>query len=249
VDTRVPRALGRDPVWAAIVLSALLIGGLAPTIATYVAVAATPGEGRIREFHSRLFKWRVGVRSYLAALGVPLAFGVGVVLVAQALRPGVVRGLSILPWDRAFLWFPIMVVGGGLEELGWRGVAQPALEHRTSRVIAALIVGLIWGIWHLPVFSAGLPNSDVSFAIFVVSTIGLSLILAWLYGETRSILLCILFQAALNTTAAMGFPTPMGIHGAAGPITALLEVMVGLVLVLATKSGEPALTAHGAARP
>src|SRR5262245_38131089 len=49
-------------------LRLFIIGGWGPTIAAYVAILATPGEGRLREFHARLFKWRVGVRWYLAAL-------------------------------------------------------------------------------------------------------------------------------------------------------------------------------------
>src|SRR5262249_48113575 len=148
---------------------------------------------------------------------------------------GFLSGLTIAPWYLAFVWLAVGVPLGGLEELGWRGVVQPAMEQRTSRGAAALVVGLIWGIWHLPLFSAGMPDSRLSFPIFVVSTIGLSLILAWLYGETQSILLCVLFHAALNTTAAMGFPPLMAIDGAIGMATALLEVIAGLGLVLAMR--------------
>jgi len=226
-----------------------VVGGFGPTIAAYVAILATPGEGRLREFHARMFKWRVGVRWYLAALGVPLALAVGVVLVAQAIRPGVLGGLAISPWYRAFLLFPLIAVGGGgNEELGWRGIAQPALEQRTSRVTAPLVVGLIWGLWERPLFSvpAGVPLAQTSFSIYVVDTVGLSLILAWIYGATQSILMCVLFHAAVNTMSVMGLPTPHELGGATGATTALLEVMVGLGLILSTKSGEPALTARGA---
>ena len=217
-----------------------IIGGWGPTIAAYLAILATPGEGRVREFHSRLFKWRVGVRWYLAALGVPVALGVSVVLVVQAIRPSVLGGLAILPWYRAFLWFPIMIVGGGNEELGWRGIAQHALEQRASRVIAAQVVGLIWGVWHLPLWSVpGAPQSETSFSIFLVDIVRMSLILAWLYGSTQSILMCVFFHAAVNAMSQLGFPEPHELGGVLGAAIALLELIAGLGLVLATKSGEP----------
>jgi len=45
-----------------------------------------------------------------------------------------------------------MIVGGGMEETGWRGMLQPALEEKMNFILATLITGVIWGVWHLPLF-------------------------------------------------------------------------------------------------
>lgn len=66
-----------------------------------------------------------------------------------------------------------MIVGGGLEEPGWRGVAQPELERRWSRWRAATVVGVIWALWHLPLFHIpGVGQYGDSFPLFAASTLG-----------------------------------------------------------------------------
>jgi hypothetical protein len=59
-----------------------LLGGFGPTLAAYLVVLATRRDAPIREFHSRLFRWRVGVVWYLLAFGLPLAIGLGSVAIA-----------------------------------------------------------------------------------------------------------------------------------------------------------------------
>lgn len=61
------------------------------------------------------------------------------------------------PWYLFILFIPMMIWGGGLEEIGWRGVFQPLLEKRFSFLAAAFIEGVVWGVWHLPLWF--IPNS------------------------------------------------------------------------------------------
>jgi uncharacterized protein len=111
--------------------------------------------------------------------------------------------------SRLALLFPLMIVGGGLEELGWRGVAQPELEHRFNPISAALIVGCFWAVWHLPLFFIpGTSQYGANFGFFALQIFGTGFITAWLYDNTRSILLCILFHAAVNAAYAMGLEIP-----------------------------------------
>jgi membrane protease YdiL (CAAX protease family) len=98
----------------------------------------------------------------------------------------------------------VLVVG---EELGWRGYAQPQLEQRFLPVVAAVVLGVLWGFWHLPnFFIPGLPHYGVPLIAFVLYTIGLSLLAAWLLKYTRgSVLIATLFHGSTNT---FGFLTP-----------------------------------------
>jgi membrane protease YdiL (CAAX protease family) len=98
----------------------------------------------------------------------------------------------------------VLVVG---EELGWRGYAQPQLEKSYLPLIAALILGVLWGLWHLPnFFVPGLPHYGVPLLAFVLYTTGLSVLAAWLLKYTRgSVLIATLFHGSTN---AFGFLTP-----------------------------------------
>jgi membrane protease YdiL (CAAX protease family) len=88
---------------------------------------------------------------------------------------------------RDALWSTRIVSDPGAlgEELGWRGFALPLLLLRYPALIAGAILGLIWGVWHLPAFYVpSLPHSTISIAAFICLAIALSVIMAWLYVQT-----------------------------------------------------------------
>jgi membrane protease YdiL (CAAX protease family) len=82
------------------------------------------------------------------------------------------------------------IFGGMGEELGWRSVLQPSLEKRFGSMKAALIVGLVWGYWHLPANLAGYNNADhpllEAFLFMQIYTIALSFAYGWLFKKTGS---------------------------------------------------------------
>ncbi|MGM1029911.1 MAG: CPBP family intramembrane glutamic endopeptidase [Actinomycetota bacterium] len=113
----------------------------------------------------------------------------------------------------------VATVGGGLEEPGWRGFALPDLQGRRSPLVATLLVGLAWGIWHVPLYGP---------AGFVVPLV-LAFFYTWIFNRTGSVLLCLLlhagftpaqsfltFSASSETAggAAVGDPTDLVILGA-----------------------------------
>jgi len=90
--------------------------------------------------------------------------------------------------------------GGGLEEAGWRGYLQPALEKKIPIILVVIIVGIIWTVWHLPYFF--LPDSMHSGSnFFAYMFIGIitAFILVAIYKLTGSVLLCTLFHGWQNT--------------------------------------------------
>ncbi|MCM1181690.1 MAG: CPBP family intramembrane metalloprotease [Clostridium sp.] len=121
------------------------------------------------------------------------------------------------PWYLFILFMPMMILGGGLEEIGWRGVFQPLLEKRFPFFVAALIEGVIWSIWHLPLWLV--PNTsqgEMDFIAFTLYCITLGLTLAAVYRLTKSIWVTVLIHAWGNTvlggmyslTSLNNFPTP-----------------------------------------
>jgi membrane protease YdiL (CAAX protease family) len=208
-----------------------VLGGSGPTIAAYVAVLATRSQAPLREFHSRLFRWRVAARWYVIAVALPVAIALASLAIAIVVNPELPRALSFRPWYMFFPLLLMMVVGGGLEELGWRGVAQPEMERALPRPVAAVLVGMIWSLWHLPLFSLpGVGQYQTDFAVFMIFSVGGALILAWLYGRTESILLCILFHASWNAGAALGLAIPSDRHLLA-VLDSCLRVVVGALLL------------------
>jgi membrane protease YdiL (CAAX protease family) len=190
-----------------------LVGGFGPTIAALGAVALTPAEGAFDEYASRLLRWRVDPRWWLAALATPPIVAAIIELnTLLAGGPSVQDKIAPLePLSRLAVLFPMMILGGGLEELGWRGVAQPEFERRYNRLIATALVGAVWALWHLPLFYIpGTVQFGGNFAAFALQVFGTAFLTAWIYGGTRSILLCVLFHAASNAANAMGLRPPEG---------------------------------------
>jgi membrane protease YdiL (CAAX protease family) len=94
----------------------------------------------------------------------------------------------------------LTAVQGPVEEFGWRGLALPLLQRRFSPIWAGLILGVMWGFWHLPAFLlSGTPQSAWSFTPFFVGSVALSVIVTALFNASGgSILLPALFHFQCN---------------------------------------------------
>jgi membrane protease YdiL (CAAX protease family) len=87
------------------------------------------------------------------------------------------------------------------EEVGWRRYALPALQARYSAFIASLILGVVWVFWHLPVFfNPDTSYSDLSFLLFVVFLVPVTILMTWLFNSTAgSVLMAMIFHAVMNS--------------------------------------------------
>lgn len=213
----------------------LVLGGTAPTMMAYLAVWKTPEAGTLREFNRRVFRLRVSPG--LLAVAVLGAAGLGVVslglggLITGAGWPGE-PGRVVMLFLGAFV---VSIFLGGIEEVGWRGVLQPAVTDRWNLVAANLVIAVVWAVWHLPLFwVVGEPHQDASFALFLVAGVGYSAVMTWLYVRTRSVALCVLFHAGINASAAAGLA--FGVDESPGfAVQAAVVVTVGMGLLAAAQ--------------
>ncbi len=171
-----------------------LAGLFGPALAGITMAAITDGRSGVTALLNRTVRWRVGLPWYAVALGLPAV----VALVTTGLA--VVFGVGILQLGQVsvldFVLF-VLVVG---EEVGWRGYALPKLLQTRSVVVSSLILGLLWGLWHLPTFFiSATPQQGLPIIAFVLLTIEYSIILSWLFLHTRgSVLIATLCHGAIN---------------------------------------------------
>jgi membrane protease YdiL (CAAX protease family) len=97
--------------------------------------------------------------------------------------------------------FNYNLFGGPLfEEFGWRGFLQSRLQEVLPPWIAAICVGILWGIWHFPLFLVGW--SSASPAAFMLITVALSVIMAFAFNASgRALLVAIMMHSAFNASS------------------------------------------------
>lgn len=178
----------------------------APAIAALLAAALTGGRPALRDLGARLVRWRVGWRWYVVAILGPALFSLVVagvyVLVGgswEVAAPPTLRGdvpLALVP-----LLLLILTFTDGLgEEPAWRGFALPRLLGRHNALVASLILGVLWGLWHLPlVWTEGATMYQQPIWLFFLDITAKSVLFSWVFLHTRgSVLLAMLLHGATN---------------------------------------------------
>lgn len=130
---------------------------------------------------------------YLVALVLPLVVPVILFLVYnQFVAPISIPSIS----GTAFLMMLVGIMLGAFgEELGWRGYAQNLLTRERNSIVAFLVVGVLWGVWHIGNFQ----NGPIFMLFFLFSTIGYSAVMGWLVqGANSNVVLPTLFHFSVN---------------------------------------------------
>ena len=168
----------------------------APAIAELAVLVYRQGVGSLPRFLSRLLLWRASIWWYaMMALFLPLVFHVSALFNPDALN-------TLFPFASVSAYLSalfFMAIKGPVEEIGWRGLALPLLQRRMAPMWAALVLGAVWAVWHLPAFMlSGTPQSTWALAPFLVGTLALSVIVTPLFNHScGSILLPALFHLQL----------------------------------------------------
>ncbi|MDZ7689429.1 MAG: CPBP family intramembrane glutamic endopeptidase [Halobacteriales archaeon] len=178
----------------------IVVGGFGPLVSAGV-VTWTVGDS-VRDWAGGVLRWRVRARywgfSFLfPALAVFFASAVHILVFDGAFEPESTDVLVLYP----VLFVQVFLIGGGNEELGWRGFALPRLQENYSDLTASFVIGVLWFLWHLPLFFVeGSSQVGVPLYYYGVAVVALSFVFTWLYNQTDgSVLLPMVLHASVNT--------------------------------------------------
>ncbi len=183
---------------------AMLLG---PSVSGIVMTRIVHGRDGVKDLFARMGRARVPVRWY------------GILLIPPALVLGVLFSLKALVSptfspNRFWLGIVFGVPAGLLEEIGWTGYAFPRMSSTIRPLAAAIWVGVLWGIWHLPAINflgAAAPHGAYWFHFFLAFTLAMTamrVLISWLYVNTRSVLLAQLMHVS-STGALVVFSPPV----------------------------------------
>jgi uncharacterized protein len=201
-----PHLLRREPLstlTGILMFPAMLVG---PFFTGIFLTALFDGRSGIRNLFSRLGRWRVPLRWY-APLLIPPAFTLVLLsLLKIFLSP-------VYSPNRFWLGVAFGVPAGFFEEIGWIGFAYPKMSRTWPPLSAAIFLGLLWSLWHLPVINflgTAVPHGSYwlrFFLAFAAAMTAMRILICWLYAHTQSVLLAQLLHVC-STGSLVVFSPP-----------------------------------------
>ncbi|MFN8473966.1 MAG: type II CAAX endopeptidase family protein [Anaerolineae bacterium] len=225
----------------------MVLGGIGPSLMAFILTPIIEGPGSGRALLARLKLWRVGW--WWLALLIP--FALNAVLFALYAMSGAQVSVADV-WPKLLPAIFLGLYAGLSEEFGWRGFLLPRLQRRYSPFVSALLVGLVWGgFWHLyadyigAFGNRGWWGAALTIIQAPILLTAYSVMLTWVYNHTRgSMLLCVLFHAAISSSAllfSVTYPTSEVYLAWATVYSLLAWIAAGaLVLVVRRKDANAA---------
>lgn len=215
---------------------------LGPALSALLMTAVLEGKPGIGRLLRRYVIWRVGLRWYLAVLlGIP-----ALILLSALTVPGALATfrapapLFLLTCVLIYLY--ILTIGGPLgEEIGWSGFALPRLQQRYGPMAGTLLLGSLWGLWHLPLFlfipgfngsGTGFLGIGLPFVEFVIFAVALRFLITWVFNNVRGSLLLVLL---LHTSYNAGSFLFLSLVRLVNVNTYLVFVAVAVLIIVATR--------------
>lgn len=182
---------------------AMLLG---PSLSSLLLTRIIDGPAGLRNLLSRMRRVKFPVRWYAALLIPPAAIFTTLFLLRTFISPVFTPGFFLIG---TFFGIP----AGFFEEIGWTGFAFPRMSRTMNPLAASLLLGLLWGLWHLPVIDflgATSPhgrNLVPYFFAFTAAMSAMRVLIGWVYINTGSILLSQLLHIS-STGALVVFSPP-----------------------------------------
>jgi membrane protease YdiL (CAAX protease family) len=214
---------------------------LGPILAAFIVTAVADGKAGLRRWVRRMTKWRVNWIWYVAAAaGVPAAIIVTGLAVSN-------EDIHLPPVAVLVAYLPSLVVQmvttGLAEEPGWRDFALPRLQRKFGPLGGTLILGPLWGLWHVPLFLSewgGWPDITwMRIGEFVAFACVFSVIVTWVFNRTgQSLPLVMLLHVSVNNFMSLAysdmFPS-IATAEQASHVTLLAGTTVAIVVLVATR--------------
>jgi membrane protease YdiL (CAAX protease family) len=234
----------RSPIGAS--ASVVIASFLGPFLSAFIMTGITEGREGMGRLLRRCVLWQVGLGWYLFTLiGIPMILMLGVIVLPGAMAS--FKGLASLvamPWLSQIVY--VFLHGPLGEEPGWRGFALPRLQRLHGPLVASLILGPLWALWHLPFFwvpAWNFPPTPLNIGLFVIAAIPLTIIMTWIFNNTKGtvlmailghwsfdftfVILNLLFTAAIVTAYGSTLPVLAGLGTVALLVIALTRGRLG----------------------
>jgi membrane protease YdiL (CAAX protease family) len=237
-------------VWMPLVLSsrALLgiqipealawLAGIAPIFAGTFMTYRESGVSGLKQLVTRCIMWRFEFWWWLIVVFLPIAI-ILLNLSIYRLLGGTTYGTQPAGWlagylSTVFILIPLAI----FEEAGWRGYASPRLQYLLGKWRGSLVLGVLWGVWHIPYYlirgvsifaDFSIPYLVLSLLFFVIGTTAFETMMTWMFQKTRgSLLFACIFHASNNAFANLSFvPTAKEEQG----LIFVLSAVVGWIVV------------------
>jgi uncharacterized protein len=184
---------------------------LGPSLAGIVLTRIVDGKSGLRVFVSQVFRAGVPLRWYTALLLPPALILTVLLFLERFVSP-------VYAPNHFFMGILFGIPAGFLEEIGWMGYAFPKMRAASSGLASSILLGLLWSFWHLPVINylgTATPHGAYWLQFFLAFSLAMTamrVLIAWLYTNTKSLLLAqlmhvsstgslVLFSAARVTAA------------------------------------------------
>lgn len=215
----------------------IIFGSFGPTITAMVLTFLLNGTVGIKALLKKFTIWKVRSFWYLFSFLSTAVIVLITIAIFRVLEDKVFIFNDIRQWYLiivAFVYVFFLSVLG--EEIGWRGYALPRLQKRYSALTSSVIIGVIWGLWHLPLFFIkGNFHQSIPIILFLIQAIALSVIYTWIYNNTKGSLLIVhIFHAASNVTLGVLPVLPMDVGNDIRPlwVTVIILVIISITIVL-----------------
>jgi len=207
-----------------------------PALAALITVFYTNGITGVKEVLGRDLLWNYHIKWYfLALILIPAIFLIAAVISFSANLKSLWTGS---PWYFLIASFCFLMFINSGEEIGWRGFALSRLQSVIKHpLVAGIVLGAIWGIWHLPIYLDP-QQSSFPLILFLLFMIGISIIYSILFNNTRgSLLMAVVFHA--STDIAPRFMQIAKFTSISWLIIVVLIWISAMILYYATKNSAP----------
>jgi membrane protease YdiL (CAAX protease family) len=172
----------KGPTWA---ITLFILGGFVPSLLAIFLTWEKEGLAGLRLLGRCILQFKLGWRWYVLTFLIVIAGTAGQLTINKLLGNTFPGSLFLAQWS-SFL--PLLILGPLSEEIGWRGYALERLQTRWNALISSLIIGLVWALWHLPLFlMVGTSQHELGlpFVGFLVGFMANSVFYTWLYNNTK----------------------------------------------------------------
>jgi membrane protease YdiL (CAAX protease family) len=202
------------------------------TLAVIIMAWAVGGRTEITEIFSHILRWRVGIQWYVVAILTPIFLTLVAAVTYQVRSRHNTVGADMTLGAAVIYAFTFGAKAWITEEVAWRGFVLPRLQARYGAVIAGLILGVMWGLWHTPLFFInGTGQSHWPYLGFIIFAVAESVLITWVYNKShQSVLLTAIFHAV--TDAALAYSGLITANHDAFWVTVVIYVLAAIVVVV-----------------